>query len=116
MTHVKSNSASAVLELSHKIYLRSLVLYSGELRRDFGGEMVEVFDEQVSEAYSRSGLPGLASVWLSAMREFVTVALPSRLAEHVVPVVGVAATLTLMMWFAGYILYVMERACPGCGH
>jgi hypothetical protein len=116
VTHVNGNSASAVLEVSHKVYATSLVLYPSELRRDFGAEMVEVFDQQVSAAYSRSGFLGFFRVWFSAMQEFVTVALPSRLAERVVPIVGVMATLTLMMWFAGYIGYVMETACPGCGH
>ncbi len=116
MAHLKRNSASGVLEVSRKIYARSLVLYPSELRRDFGAEMIEVFDEQVSEAYSRRGFPGFLRVWFSAMQEFVAIALPSRLAERVVPIVAVTATLALMMWFAGYIGYVMETACPGCGH
>ena len=115
MAHVKGNSASTVLEVSHKVYARSLVLYPSELRHDFGAEMVEVFDEQVSEAYSRSGFPGFLCVWFSAMREFVTIALPRRLAERVVPIVAVTATLALMIWFAGYVGYVMGTACPNCG-
>ncbi|MGA9389088.1 MAG: hypothetical protein WBV69_01455 [Candidatus Sulfotelmatobacter sp.] len=116
MAHVKGSSASAVLEVSHKVYARSLVLYPSELRRDFGAEMVEVFDEQVSDAYSRSGFPGFLCVWFSAIREFVTVAFPSRLADRAVPIVAVTAAFAVMMWFAGYIGYVMETACPGCGH
>ena len=105
-----------MLELSRKVYATSLVLYPNELRREFGAEMVEFFDEQVSEAYSRSGFPGLLRVWFSATREFVTIALPGRLAERMVPIVAVTAALALMAWFAGYIGYVMETACPGCGH
>ena len=116
MTVVNGNSVSAVLEVSRKIYATSLVLYPDELRREFGAEMVEVFDEQVSEAYSRSGFPGLLRVWFSATREFVTIALPGRLAERMVPIVVVTAALALLVWFAGYIGYVMETACPGCGH
>ena len=116
MAHVKGNSASAVLEVSHKVYARSLVLYPSELRRDFGAEMVDIFDEQVSEAYSRSGFPGFLYVWFGATREFVTIALPGRLAERMVPIVAVTAALGLMVWFAGYVGYVMETACPGCGH
>jgi hypothetical protein len=115
VTHDKSNSFSAVLEVSRKVYARSLVLYPSELRRDFGAEMVEVFDEQVSEAYSRGGFPGFLCVWFRTMREFVAIALPSRLAERAVPIVAVTAAMTLMLWFAGYVGYVMETACPGCG-
>jgi hypothetical protein len=111
---VSGDSVSVVVEVSHKVYERSLVLYPGELRRDFGAEMVEVFDEQVSEAYSRSGFPGLLRVWFGATREFVTVALPGRVVERMLPIFVVTAALTLMVWFAGYISYVMEIACSGC--
>jgi len=110
------NSVSAVLEVSRKVYATSLVLYPNELRREFGAEMVGVFNEQISEAYSRSGFPGLLRVWFSATREFVTIALPGRLVERMVPIAGVTATLAFMMWFAGYIVYVMETAYSGCGH
>lgn len=116
MTVINGNSVSTVLEVSRKVYATSLVLYPNELRREFGAEMVEVFDELVSEAYSRSGFPGLLRVWFSATREFVTIALPGRLAERMVPIVAVTAALALMVWFAGYIGYVMETACPGCSH
>ena len=115
MTHINGNFASSVLGVSREFYERSLVLYPSELRREFGAEMVEVFDEQVSEAYSESGFPGLLRVWFSATREFVTIALPGRLAERTVPIVAVTAALALMVWFAGYVGYVMETACPGCG-
>ena len=116
MTHVNCNSVSAVLEVSRKVYATSLVFYPNELRREFGAEMVEVFDEQVSEAYSRRGFPGLLRVWFSATMEFVAIALPGRLAERMVPIVGVTTALALLVWFSGYIGYVMETACRGCGH
>ena len=41
MTHVNGNSVSAVVEVSRKVYARSLVLYPHELRREFGAEMVD---------------------------------------------------------------------------
>ncbi len=113
MTHARGDSASAVLEVSHKVYQRSLVLYPSELRRNFGAEMVEVFDAQVSEAYCRSGFSGLLRVWFRAMRD--TIALLGRLVERMVPIIAVTATLALLVWFAGYVGYVMETACPGCG-
>ena len=116
MTHVNGNPVSVFLEVSHKVYARCLVLYPNELRGEFGAEMVEVFDEQVSEAYSRSSFLGLLRVWVSATWEFVTIALPGRLAERMVPIVAVTAALTLLVWFAGYIGYVIETACAGCGH
>ena len=116
MRHDKDKSSPAILNLSQKVYQRSLIFYPKDLRGDFGSEMIEVFDEQLSEAYSRSGLAGLLRVWFSAMCEFVTVGLPGRLGARMVPIVAVTVVLAFMVWFASYITYVMETACPGCGH
>ena len=116
MRRDRDKSGLSVLEVSHKIYERSLVFYPNDLRGPFGAEMIEVFDEQVSEAYSRSGFLGLLRVWFNATREFVNVALPSRLAERMLPIAAVSTALALMVWFAGYVGYVMESACQTCGH
>lgn len=114
MKHDKEKST--ILDVSHKVYERSLIFYPEDLRGHFASEMIEDFDEQVSEAYSGSGLAGLLRVWFRAMREIVTVGLPGRFAERTIPIVAVTATLAFMAWFAGYIGYVMETACPGCWH
>ena len=110
------NYNSPIFDVSRKVYERSLICYPKNLRDDFGSEMMEVFDEQVSDAYSRSGFVGILRVWFSAMREIVMVALPGRFAERAIPIVAVTVTLAFMLWFASYIGYVMETACPGCGH
>jgi len=112
--HAKTKST--ILDVSHKGYERFLILYPRDVRSDFGSEMIDVFNEQLTEAYSRSGFAGLLRVWCRAMLEFVTVALPGRLAGRAVPTLAVMATLAFMAWFAGYIGYVMETACPGCVH
>src|SRR5262249_16158578 len=105
---------STILDVSHKFYESSLVFYPKDLRRDFGNDMVEVFDEQAWEAYSQSGFSGLLRVWLSATREIVTVAFLGRLAERAIAIFAVTATLAIMLWFASYISYVMETACSSC--
>jgi hypothetical protein len=106
--------SSSILDISRKIYEQSLVCYPKDLRDDFGGEMMEVFDEQLSDAYSCGGYVGVLRVWLSAMREIVTVALPGRFAERAIPLVAVAVTSAFMLWFVSYISYIMETACSGC--
>ena len=107
-------SKSAILEASHKAYTSLLVFYPRDLRRDFGTEMIEIFDEQAWEAYSHLGSSGLLRVWFSAMREMVTVGLPGRLAERGIPVIAVTVTSAFMLWFASYISNVMETACSSC--
>ncbi len=114
MQHGKKKST--VLDVSHRIYEASLIFYVKDFRGEFGSEMIEVFDQQVSEAYSRSGLAGLLRVCFRATREMVTVGLPGRFAGRAISIVAVTATLVFMFWFASYIGYVMEAACPGCRH
>ncbi len=114
MRHDKYNSP--VLDVSRKVYQRSLIFYPKDLRDEFGSEMMEVFDEQVADAYSRSGFAGILRLWFRATREIVTVALPGRFTQRALPIVAVTVTLAFMLWFASYIGYVMEKACPGCGH
>jgi hypothetical protein len=104
----------SILALSRKFYRRSLACYPRDLRDDFGGEMMEVFDEQLSDAYSTGGYVGVLRVWFSATCEIVTVALPGRLAERAVPIIAVTASLAFMLWFASYIGAVMQEACSGC--
>jgi len=105
----------AIFEIARKFYEHSLIVYPKDLRAEFGNEMIEVFDEQAWEAYSRCGLWGLLRVWLSAVLEIVTVAFPGRLIGRAIPIIAVAATLAFMLWFASYISYVMETACSSCG-
>jgi hypothetical protein len=111
--HAKGKSA--ILDASHKVYAWSLMIYPSDLRGDFGSEMMEVFDEQLAEAYFRSGYAGLLGVWFGATREFITVALPARLVGRAAPLAAVTVILAFMVWFAGYVGYVMEKACQSCG-
>ena len=67
---------SALLTLSTRVYAAILFLYPAELRRDFGGEILEVFREDLSHASSYRALAGMLSVWACALREFVRIALP----------------------------------------
>ena len=110
-----ADNKSAILEVSHTLYQSILIFFPKDLRCDFGNQMIEVFDEQAGEAYSRCGSSGLLRVWFSATREIVTVALPRRFAGRGIPIFAVTATLAFMLWFASYISEVMETACSGCG-
>ena len=114
MRHDKEKTGPPILDVSRKVYEKSLLFYPNDLRGNFGSEMIEVFDEQVSEAYYRNGLLGLLHVWFSVTREFVTVALLGRLGGRMLPIAAVTLALAFMVWFAGYVGYVMETACPGC--
>jgi len=109
----QSDSDSAVIEVSRKVYETSLALYPKDLRDDFGDEMIEVFEEQITDAYQEHGVRGLLRVWLCATREFFSIALTGQIAERMVPVLAVVTAFVLMLWLAGFMAtpIVMDKAC-----
>jgi hypothetical protein len=60
-------------------YSALLFLYPASLRRHFGEEMVQVFGDEISEAYLDEGWGGVARTWARAAREVLLVALPGHL-------------------------------------
>ncbi len=70
------------VQLSRFVYERLLLFYPRDLRRRFGLEMAEVFEDLMREAAIRRGLAGVASQWGSALWELLSVAAPSRLENN----------------------------------
>lgn len=62
---------SGFLQFSIWMYRKLLFLYPEDLRREFGGEIVLAFAADLEET-------GLIRVWRCALREVLTVALPSQ--------------------------------------
>jgi hypothetical protein len=71
------------LRVSRVLYSGLLILYPRDLRRRFGAEMEEVFEESLCAAAER-GSPSVAAVWSCALWELLTVALLQRLASETV--------------------------------
>jgi hypothetical protein len=69
----------AVLRISCRLFEWMLVLYPPALRSQFGQEMMDVFEQQISEAWQLNRFPGIALVWSCAAEELILVALPARL-------------------------------------
>lgn len=61
------------------IYGCLLIAYPRELRRRFGADMIEVFEEQLCEAATQCGRSGIVSLWRTALWELASVAVPSSL-------------------------------------
>jgi hypothetical protein len=68
----------AVLRLSCWLFEWMLVLYPPGLRSEFGQEMADVFEQQISEAWQLGRIAGVARVWSCAVEELLLVALPAR--------------------------------------
>jgi hypothetical protein len=69
-----------------RAYRALLILYPDDLRRTFGAEMAGVFEQQLADAWARSGIAGAMRVWLYVAHELFFVALPAQLAAPVVVV------------------------------
>jgi len=93
-----------LLDANSAVFRQLLVLYPRELRARFGDEMVLVFGEQISEAWRAARITGLARIWLRALWEVATIAVPQRV---LVPVVFAGAVSLIA---ASAVFLVLLRA------
>jgi hypothetical protein len=66
------------VETSQRAYRALLRAYPGELRNEYGDEMVRCFRDLCREAVGRGGRLGLAALWVHTLREWLTTALKER--------------------------------------
>jgi hypothetical protein len=85
------------VDFSCRLYRRVLRAYPPALRARFGQEMLEVFREQVSDAWKARGLTGLADVWACVFRELIGVALPGHLVLIREPALRLLTSLVLTL-------------------
>lgn len=76
------------LRWSLRAYRSLLILYPDDLRRDFGPEMVEAFERDLSVECAARSIKGAIRVWRITLREVIQIALPAWLQ---IPAVAVAA-------------------------
>jgi hypothetical protein len=93
---------AGILRTSCRMYVLLLPLYPEALRIQFGGDMADVFEQQVREGCERHGLTGLARVWLCAVADIIQNNLPAELywRKIGIPVVSLVATFALFEVFA----------------
>jgi hypothetical protein len=78
--------------LSLQIYVRLLLLYPEDLRRDHAADMALVFAEDLDAARREAGMRGLIRIWWCTLVEFLRFALPGLASSPAARVPGV--------WFA----------------
>lgn len=74
-------------------YRGLLVLYPRDLRSEFGGEILEAFQNDLAAGYAARRIRGALHVWRVALREVVHIAVPQwlRIPAIVVPALSAAA-------------------------
>jgi hypothetical protein len=81
------------LRWSLRAYRRLLMLYPEDLRRDFGAEMLEAFEDDLSAECTAHSIGGIIRVWRIALQETIQIGLPAWLQN---PAVAVPAISTAM--------------------
>lgn len=103
---------NAPLRASVQCYAVIVRLYPATLQRQFGQEMLGVFEEQIQDAWMSRGFAGLARVWAYVLAEVFTERAP-RLAVRIlcgVPMLSMATASLLFVvffWASGF-----ARPCP----
>jgi hypothetical protein len=100
-----------LLEFSIRAYRALLFLYPEELRREFSGEMVLAFTDDLEEAWGDARIAGLAHVWWLALRELVTVAIPSQRSNPyflspALSFLTTAVTQSAILWFGSHVSHI----------
>jgi hypothetical protein len=89
----------AILYISCRLYGWMLVLYPPALRSRFANEMADVFEQQISKAWQRGQLRGVAGVWSCALEELVLVALPARLNPGILRIGAISLLSTMAVFY-----------------
>ena len=85
------------MDWSLTAYRRLLILYPDDLRRDFGPEMLEAFECDLSAACTARGLKGAMRVWRITLLEAIRIALPAWLRIPAVAVPALAALTAIVL-------------------
>ena len=97
----------AAVRTGSRAYALLLYFYPLSLRRQFGTQMLSIFEDQLSDASRLSGLSGSLRIWLRAFAELLTVALPTRVEPLKVP----ALSLLLSLLVAAFFFAQVNQAC-----
>ena len=102
---------SSAVRASCGLYKMLLFAYPSDFRLRFGSEMVTTFSDLICDEWEQNGLPGIARVWWSTLREVFSAALPLQLQSSMV----VATSLSLVSSFALFmtIFYAITHGCDG---
>ncbi len=83
------------LRWSLEAYQALLSIYPEDLRRDFGAEMAEAFEQDLASEYNAGSLTGIVRVWRMALREFLQIALVRQFENPLLAVPLLAALVSL---------------------
>ena len=93
-------------------YSRLLILYPGDLRRDFGPEMLEAFEQDLSAECAAGSIIGAIRVWRITLRESIRIGLPAWLQIPAVAVPVISAAMAIVTQSPLLIMTVVRKEDP----
>jgi hypothetical protein len=93
---------------SLRAYRRLLMLYPEDLRRDFGAEMLEAFEDDLSAECTAQSIGGAIRVWRIALRETIQIGLPAWLQNPAVAVPAISAAMYIVTQSS--LILIIRRA------
>lgn len=92
----------AFFAMSLRLYSALLSLYPAEFRKSFGGEMLWLFECQLTA----SRRWGITRAWWLACRDFISVALPGHLQNERVVAFAISAPATIAIY--GFLIRMLQ--------
>src|SRR5438270_4941052 len=100
---------TTLLSVSARLYAAALPLYPRDLRQEFGSDMAEVFNEDLSDAVERAGLRGAIQVWYRSVWELLRFALPGHMENPLIAVPCIIFALSELVMSGELMLAVSRR-------
>jgi hypothetical protein len=106
------------LRWSLRAYRTLLIVYPDDLRRDFGQEMLEAFEHDLSVECGAHSIKGAIRVWRITLREAIRIGLPAWLQIPAVAVPALSAATAIVSQSPLLIMAMRREAQPGfhAGH
>jgi hypothetical protein len=102
------------LRWSLSAYRSLLIVYPDDLRRDFGPEMLEAFEQDLSAVCAARSIKGAIRLWRITLRESIRIGLPAWLRIPAVAVPAISAAMAILTQSPLLIMTVVrkENATP----
>lgn len=93
-----------LLHLSICLYRIIVHGYPASLRESYQDEMVDVFEQEVTDAWAAHGLHGVLRVWIGVGLESLRIVLPHQAGVFAVPVSALLVASTLLYAFCAVVI------------
>jgi hypothetical protein len=98
---MRNKARATALNTSCRLYSVVMPLYPETLRREFGPDMADVFEQQIRGECERHGFVGMARVWFGVASDVIQTSVPDEINWQgiLVPVLSLLGSFALFALF-----------------